>query len=230
MSDSEMAKKRALEEMIKRAMINAFMEGWSAAQKGVTDFIDDDSSGQPQEETVLGAVREVFSEFIDMDAFAEAGKCAPKQGERGWRPAPEELAEIARLHDLWRREKDGGKRADLSWADLHGADLSGLNLSSARFYGAKLYGASLQCADLSGARLCRADLYGSDLQGADLSGADLSAADLRCADVHYANLDGADLRAANLRAANLDGANLDGADLTAANLENAKMPDEKGEA
>ena len=43
----------------------------------------------------------------------------------------EQLQEILRKHTSWRRNEEGGERADLSWADLSGADLSGAYLSGA---------------------------------------------------------------------------------------------------
>ena len=36
----------------------------------------------------------------------------------------EQLQEILRKHTSWRRNEEGGERADLSWADLSGAYLS----------------------------------------------------------------------------------------------------------
>ena len=83
----------------------------------------------------------------------------------------EQLQEILRKHTSWRRNEEGGERADLSWADLSRADLSGAYLS-----GADLRGADLSWADLRGAYLSGAYLRGADLSGADLSWADLSGA------------------------------------------------------
>ena len=54
-----------------------------------------------------------------------------------------ELNEILRLHAMWLRGEDGGKRAI-----LYGADLRGANLCE---------------ADLRGANLCGADLRGANL-------------------------------------------------------------------
>ena len=75
-----------------------------------------------------------------------------------------QLQEILRKHTSWRRNEEGGERADLSWADLSRADLSGAYLSGADLKGAYFRGAYLRGADLSGA----------DLSGAYLSGAYLS--------------------------------------------------------
>ena len=44
---------------------------------------------------------------------------------------PDELAEAIRLHGMWRRNDDGGVRANLSGANLVGADLGGANLVGA---------------------------------------------------------------------------------------------------
>jgi hypothetical protein len=103
----------------------------------------------------------------------------------------DELAEILKLHLMWLKSEDGGKRADLS-----GADLSGANLRSA----------DLRSADLSGADLSGADLRSADLRSANLRSADLRSADLRSANLRSADLSGADLRSANLRSADLSGA------------------------
>lgn len=81
----------------------------------------------------------------------------------------DDLAEVVRLHDLWRGGKDGGARAVLAGADLREADLRC----------ADLVGADLSRADLAGAYLSRADLAFADLGDAHLDGADLHDADLR---------------------------------------------------
>ena len=43
----------------------------------------------------------------------------------------EELEQFLRKHKLWLEDKEGGERADLSWANLSRANLSGANLSRA---------------------------------------------------------------------------------------------------
>jgi len=77
---------------------------------------------------------------------------------------PDELKEVLRLHGMWLRNEDGGKRAVLSRADLSRAVLSR---------------ADLREADLNGAYLSEADLSRADLRGAYLRGAYLSGAYLR---------------------------------------------------
>jgi uncharacterized protein YjbI with pentapeptide repeats len=69
---------------------------------------------------------------------------------------PEALKETLRLHGMWLRDEEGGKRADLSGAYLRGAYLRG----------AYLRGADLSGADLSGAYLRGAYLRGAYLRGA----------------------------------------------------------------
>ncbi len=59
-----------------------------------------------------------------------------------------EINEVVRLHGLWVRSEEGGKRANLSGADLNGASLQGVYLD----------GAALHLADLCGANLIGADL------------------------------------------------------------------------
>ena len=105
-----------------------------------------------------------------------------------------DLKEVLRLHELWLKGYEDGRRADLSQGDFSYTDLSG--------------------ADLSNANMRDADLSGADLSGADLSGADLSGAYLRGAYLRSTNLRSANLRDAYLRSAYLSGADLSGADLS----------------
>ena len=128
----------------------------------------------------------------------------------------EQLAEILRLHLMWRFGTEGGSRANLSDADLSGADLIGANLRGADLSGANLSGANLRGANLSRAYLSGAYLSGADLSDADLGGANLSRADLHGAYLSGANLRGADLSGANLSDAYLGGAYLGGAYLSGA--------------
>ncbi len=74
-----------------------------------------------------------------------------------------DLKETLRLHQMWLRDEEGGKRADLRGANLRGADLRDANLE-----GADLEGADLRDANLRGADLRDANLRGADLEGADL--------------------------------------------------------------
>jgi hypothetical protein len=133
---------------------------------------------------------------------------------------PEELAEVLRLHALWKNDAEGGSRADLRRADLSGANLIGADLRDANLIGADLRG-----ADLSGAELRDANLIGADLSGAELRDANLIGADLRRADLSGANLSGAELRDANLIGADLRRADLSGANLSGANLSWAELRD-----
>jgi len=92
---------------------------------------------------------------------------------------PDELAEAIRLHGMWRRNDDGGVRANLGGADLVGAylvgaNLGGADLGGADLVGAYLVGANLGGADLGGANLSRANLGGANLGGA--TGSDLALA------------------------------------------------------
>ena len=80
----------------------------------------------------------------------------------------EELAKKLDLHILWRQNKEGGVRLDLSNHDLREAELRSANLRSANLIGANLEGANLE-----GANLRRANLIGANLEGANLEGANL---------------------------------------------------------
>ena len=70
----------------------------------------------------------------------------------------EQLQEILQKHQLWLDGKEGGERADLSFADLRSANLSSANLSYAN-----VRSANLRSADLSSANLRSADLRYADL-------------------------------------------------------------------
>lgn len=111
-----------------------------------------------------------------------------------------ELKNSIAKHQLWLWGKEGGKRADLSYADLSNVDLSSTNLSCAILYNANLSG-----ADLHDTYMSYADLTATDLSGANLSGTKLYYTNLHHSDLHDANLRGADLRGANLNNVNLCG-------------------------
>ena len=96
----------------------------------------------------------------------------------------EELKEILDKHKKWLNDKEGGEKANLSYANLRYVDLS--------------------CTDLRSANLRYVDLSCTDLTCADLRYADLRYANLRCANLTCADLRGADLRYADLRGAVLD--------------------------
>ena len=57
------------------------------------------------------------------------------------RYSPEELAEVLRLHGLWREDDPSGVRANLAGANLVRANLDGANLDGANLDGANLVGA-----------------------------------------------------------------------------------------
>ena len=143
------------------------------------------------------------------------------------------LEKILEKHKKWLDKKDGGEKADLSYANLIGADLSYADLRGVDLSDANLSGADLTNTDLSGADLNNTDLTGANLSGADLSHAilisanlkfaNLSYADLRFTDLRGANLSYADLRFTNLNNVDLKGADLRGVDLRGANLRDADL-------
>jgi uncharacterized protein YjbI with pentapeptide repeats len=65
----------------------------------------------------------------------------------------EDIKEVLRLHGMWLRDEEGGKRADLNGANLRGAYLRGAYLHGADLSGAYLNGANLRGAYLHGAYL-----------------------------------------------------------------------------
>jgi uncharacterized protein YjbI with pentapeptide repeats len=134
------------------------------------------------------------------------------------------LMGVLEKHAKWRRNEEGGEKANLRGANLIGADLRGADLSGANLRWADLTGANLRGADLRGADLSGADLSGANLRGADLRGADLSGANLTGANLTRADLTGANLTRADLRGADLSGANLRGADLRGANIDLSCWP------
>ena len=107
------------------------------------------------------------------------------------------IEKILADHVLWLK-REGGTRADLSYADLTGADLSYADLRNADLRLANLSDANLRDANLRGADLIRASLRDANLSRASLSHADLTGADLRGADLSSANLSHASLRDAKL--------------------------------
>ena len=69
-----------------------------------------------------------------------------------------EIDEIIRKHEMWLKNKVGGKKADLRGANLCGADLSWADLSWA----------DLRETNLRETNLCETNLNGADLRGANL--------------------------------------------------------------
>jgi hypothetical protein len=67
-----------------------------------------------------------------------------------------DLPNVLRLHALWRRGGQDGRRANLA-----GADLTYANLAGAKLAGADLAGANVTGADLAGAKLAGAKLAGA---------------------------------------------------------------------
>lgn len=68
----------------------------------------------------------------------------------------EQLNEVLRLHKLWLKDPQQGKKADLSRSDLSDANLSYTNLSHAILLGANLLGSNLSGSNLSGHDLLNA--------------------------------------------------------------------------
>jgi uncharacterized protein YjbI with pentapeptide repeats len=137
---------------------------------------------------------------------------------RGWNS--EEAAHRIR-GIIFRLNKFGVTKVNLSCCFLNKTDLSQANLSQAKFGQANLIGANLSQTILFSADLRLASLHGADLGGADLSQADLSQADLSQADFSGAILIGARLCEADLSRAKLSQADLSQANLGGANLSEA---------
>ena len=93
------------------------------------------------------------------------------------------LEEILEKHEKWLNNKEGGEKANLSYADLTNANLRCANLIYADLTDTNLSCANLSYADLKYANLSYANLRGANLNGANLNGADLNGANLK--DVKY---------------------------------------------
>ena len=144
-----------------------------------------------------------------------------------------DLDKILKLHKLWLKNDEKGKRANLAGANLEEANLEEADLEEANLAGANLAGANLVWANLAGANLEEANLEeailaGANLARANLEGADLTRANLAGADLTRANLAGANLAGAKLARAKLAGAKLAGANLAGANLEETNLSQVKG--
>ena len=135
----------------------------------------------------------------------------------------EELNKILKEHEMWLKNEEGGKCADLRDTDLRGVDLSNIDLSGADLKGANLSDADLSDSILNNANLWNTNLSYTNLRGSDLSYTNLSESDLNNADLSNANLICINLYSSNLKDANLTDANLSYADLNCANLYNANL-------
>lgn len=111
----------------------------------------------------------------------------------GSRDDVKEINQELVLHNKW-LNRQGGRRADLSFRDM-----SGMSVRKIRMTGAKLVGTNLAKADLSGCDLMGAELFGADLEGANLTGANLAGADFRGANLHRAVLTDCVLKGADFR-------------------------------
>ena len=90
----------------------------------------------------------------------------------------EELKVILEKHLKYRKNEDGGERANLRGSDLSYSDLSYSDLSYSDLSYSDLSYSDLSYSDLSYSDLSYSDLRGSDLRGSDLRGSDLSYSDL----------------------------------------------------
>lgn len=137
----------------------------------------------------------------------------------------EELNDVVRLHGLWLRRTEGGKRAVLMNANLIGADLCAANLTKANMRGANLSSACLEYAVLTGADLTGANLSGANLRYARLQSAQLRSSNLTGSDANGADMRDVCFRGASMTLTNLIGASLQSADLTGADFGRAIFGD-----
>ena len=99
------------------------------------------------------------------------------------------LKEILKLHAMWLKGTEHGKRANLKDVNLERANLKDANL---------------ECVNLEGANLKDANLERANLERANLKDVNLEGANLECANLERANLERANLECVNLKGANLD--------------------------
>ena len=100
-----------------------------------------------------------------------------------------DLSEILDKHELWLKNADGGKCANLEGANLDGVNLEGKDLRSANLRYADLGYADLGYANLRGANLKCTKLEDADLRYTIFAEANLVCADMRGADMRDANID-----------------------------------------
>ena len=160
------------------------------------------------------------------------------------------LDEVIARHEVFRKNRPGGARANLSNHDLSGLDLSNHDLAHADFTGSTLvgsnftksrldfclfFGADMRESICDKASMIRADLRGACLRGARMANADLTDADLR--DGAYAKYDPekgltfasekeewkAGSGGVDLRGAKLSSAKLSGAVATNSNFSDANL-------
>ncbi len=116
----------------------------------------------------------------------------------------DELKEVIRLHGLWMRGDQAGRRAYLAGANLAGANLAGAYLAGANLAGANLADANLADANLARAYLADANLARAYLADANLAGANLAGANLADANLADANLAGARGNMREIKSAQFD--------------------------
>ncbi len=190
----------------------------------------------------------IFRLIMAGEALASASM-TPKTGAPTQLSQPE-LNEIIAKHELWRRSRPGGARAqlanfDMSYLTFRGHDLTEVDFTGSvmlegNMEGAKLdmcifFGCDLRKSNFRDASLIKADFRGATLNGAVMVGADLTSADMR--EGSYATYDpekglsfAAEKEAwangvggVDLRGTNMGSVKLSGAVATNSNFEDANL-------
>ena len=109
-----------------------------------------------------------------------------------------ELVEVLRGHKKMLEQRNGGRRANLSFHDLANEEFSRFDLSMADFSGASLQHAILMETNFTSATLFSTDLRIANLRRANMTRCDLRGACMRGADLTDAILVKADMREGTL--------------------------------
>lgn len=125
----------------------------------------------------------------------------------------DELNSILDNHEMWLRDPDEGKRAELKEMFLGGLNFSNRNLTSINFANSNLSRSNFDYALLNKCDLTQSIIQHSSFIAANLTGSLLMESNLK-----YTNMTNANLRSANLNDANLMDSNLSGSCLIDSSL------------
>ena len=110
----------------------------------------------------------------------------------------EKLNEMLDQHELWRENRNIGKRLDISYCDVSGLDFSNRNMRGSNMSGAYMRGVNMSGANMRGLNMSGADMRGAYMSDANMSDANMSGANMRGADMSDANMSGANMRGSNI--------------------------------
>lgn len=91
----------------------------------------------------------------------------------------EELNEVLRLHELWDKDEEKGKRANLCGYDLSGLDLSSKHLENANFEGSNCSYTNFEGSILRECNFRYVEAYRTNFRNCDLRGSDFITVNLK---------------------------------------------------